>query len=470
MSTRLLLAAALCGGAFRAGAQPASPPTPPPASPAPPRVVTLENGFQVIVAENHSVPLSTAKVVVRTGAMTQELEEQGVPHLFEHMLFKGYRGIGGRPFVSETAELQAGYNGTTSEELVTYYLTLPSAGTARGIDLLAGLVREPRFEADDLRTERFVVLGEMQRDDSDPQDVLRRGIARALWGEAWPRKNTIGDQMSLLSATPKRLSDIYQQWYVPNNAALVVTGDVSADAVIDAARKQFGSWKARPDPFAAHPVPEPPPLAKSQALVLEGDVTAVTVQLQWQGPSVRDDAAGTYDADVLSDVLNDPESPFMQRLVDSGFFQSAHVGYQTLVHRGPISFVGTTTVEQLAAALTTLSGELAIMRGEEYFEPRALAAAAKRRRVAQSFEREEGVTLAHSLAYAWAVTGLPYQATYVDSLAARRPRDLTGFVSKYIVGRPFVVGVLTPPNTRPQVSAMIAQFMEFVTGTEEKQP
>jgi zinc protease len=464
MSRRLVLAA-LCGVALTVGAQPAMP-----AAPAAPRVFTLENGFQVIVAENHSVPLSTAKVVVRTGAMTQEPDDQGVPHLFEHMLFKGYRGAGGRPFVAESSELQAGYNGTTSEELVTYYLTLPSAGTARGIGLLADLVRDPHFEPDDLRTERFVVLGEMQRDDSDPQDVLRRSISRELWGDAWPRKNTIGEATALLGAAPKRLSEIYQLWYVPNNAALVVTGDVSADAVVEAARKAFGGWKARPDPFAAHAVPEPPPLAKSAAVVLEGDVGAVTVRLEWQGPSVRDDAAGTYDADVLSDVLNDPESSFMQRLVDSGQFQSARVGYETLVHRGPISFVGTTTVERLPAALTVLSGELAIMRGEDYFDPRALATAAKRRRVAQSFEREEGVTLAHSLAYAWAVTGLPYHATYVDSLATRRPADLTRFVSRYVVDKPFVIGVLTPPNTRAQVASMVAQFMEFVAPEERKTP
>ena len=471
MSRRFALAA-LCGVALPVGAQPAAPAAPvAPVAPVAPRVVTLENGFQVIVAENHSVPLSTAKVVVRTGAMTQEPEDQGVPHLFEHMLFKGYRGAGERSFVSEAAELQAGYNGTTSEELVTYYLTLPSAGTTRGVGLLAGLVREPRFEPDDLRTERFVVLGEMQRDDSDPQDVLRRSIARELWGDAWPRKNTIGEATALLGVAPKRLSEIYQQWYVPNNAALVVTGDVSADAVVEAARKAFGGWKSRPDPFAAHAVPEPPPLAKSAAVVLEGDVGAVTVRLEWQGPSVRDDAAGTYDADVLSDVLNDPESPFMQRLVDSGQFQSARVGYATLVHRGPISFVGTTTVERLPAALTILSGELAFMRGgDDYFDPRALATAAKRRRVAQSFEREEGVTLAHSLAYAWAVTGLPYQATYVDSLATRRPADLTRFVSRYVIDKPFVIGVLTPPNTRAQVASMVAQFLEFVAPEERKTP
>jgi zinc protease len=203
-------------------------------------------------------------------------------------------------------------------------------------------------------------------------------------------------------------------------------------------------------------------------VLLDGDASTVTVELQWQGPSVRASVSDTYDADVLSDVLNDPESGFMQRLVDGGAFQSARVGYETLVHGGPITFVGVTTPAQLATALTMLSGEFAMMRGDEYFDPRALAAAAKRRRVAQSFEREEGVTLAHSLAYAWAVTGLPYHASYADSLARRRPSDLTRFVSRYLVARPFVVGVLAPPGKRQQIAPMIEQFVEFMQPAPEE--
>jgi len=423
--------------------------------------VTLENGLQLFVVENHSIPLATAKLVVRTGAMAQPDDEQGVPHLFEHMLFKGYRGGGGRLFGHEAAALQAGYNGTTAEELVTYYVTLPSGGTESGIRLLANLVRDAQFRDEDLHTERFVVLGEMQRDNSEPQDLLRRTVAEELWGAGWPRKNTIGDATALLGVTPKRLSEIYGRYYVPNNAALVVTGDVSTRAVVDAARRHFGSWKRRPDPFAASPVAPMPPLDSSRGVVLTGDVGAVTVWMQWRGPSVRDDAGATYDADVLSDVVNDEESELTRRLVHEGPFQSAQLWYQTLVHTGPITFTGVTTVEQLPSALSALSAELFMMQADSYFEAPALATAAKRRRVAQSFEREDGVNLAHSLAYAWAVTSLPYHAGYADSLATRRPADLTRFVRRYLAGRPFVLGLLVPPGREQAAAAMVKQFIEF---------
>jgi hypothetical protein len=205
-----------------------------------------------------------------------------------------------------------------------------------------------------------------------------------------------------------------------------------------------------------------PPLDSTRAVVLVGDVGVVTVRVEWQGPSVRDDAGATYDADVLSDVVNDEQSEFTRRLVHEGPFQSARFSYRTLVHRGPITFTGTTTVEQLTEALAQLGTELLMMGTDDYFGPAALAVAAKRRRVARAFEREEGVTHAHALAHAWGVTGLPYHATYADSLAARRPADLTRFVGRYLTNRPFVVGLLAPPGRTQEVAARVGQFLDFM--------
>jgi hypothetical protein len=196
-------------------------------------------------------------------------------------------------------------------------------------------------------------------------------------------------------------------------------------------------------------------------VVLSGDVQAVTILAQWPGPSVGADAGATYDADVLADLLADEESGFQTRLVHGGAFQSAAFGYQTLQHTGPLTFYGTTTVEGLPAALTALLGELMLMRNVDYYAPRSLAAAAKRRRVQRSFEREEGVSLAHALSHAWAVTGLPYHATYADSLAARRPTDLTGFVDRYLTGKPFVIGLLVPPGRERELVPMMQQFLQM---------
>jgi zinc protease len=421
----------------------------------------LENGLDVIVMENHAVPIATAEIVFRGGASTQEPNDQGVPHLFEHMLFKGYGG-GLRSFSGQAAELHADYNGTTGNEAVTYYLTLPSRRVDNAIDLLAGLVRNPHFEGEDLRTERRVVFGEFNRDEANQLFLLNREVERRLWGAAFHRKNTIGEAIPMLQVTPQRLSDIYKQYYIPNNAALVVTGDVVADRVFEAARKRFGGWKAAPDPFTAHPIPPMPALAKTDVAILEGPVEHITLEIAWQGPSVRGDPAATYAADVLADLVNDEQSQFQRNLVDAGYFQSAGLSYSTLNYTGPIVFRGTTSMPQLANALTALEAELRMMSNPDYFTVEELEGAKKRRAVHSVLQLEQGAGLAHTVGYWWAVSGLDYYMGYVDNLSTRTPADLHTYVMKYITKQPFVVGILTTPTDGKQVEIFLKQFVELV--------
>ncbi len=426
---------------------------------------TLDNGMDVVVVENHAVPISTVEVVVKTGAMSQTPDDQGVPHLFEHMLFKGYRGSGGRPFLQEAAILHAGYNGTTSQEQVTYYLTLPSYRTDDAVRVLAELVRDPHFEKDDLNTERFVVLGEFRRNVSDPRFHLQNEVSQLLWDSQWPRKNTLGDQVALLAVTPEHLKTIFDRYYIPNNSALVVSGDVDPKKVFAAAADRFGSWKRAPDPYESFPVPPMPPLARSDAVVVTGDVNEITLEIQWQGPSVRSNTEDTYAADVFSAYVNDEQSKLQKRLVDSGIFHTASFGYQTLDHTGPISFYGTTSMDQLAAALTVLQAELMTMRADDYFDPELLNVVEKRRSVATAFELEESVGLAHTVGYWWSVAGLDYYMNYTDNLSKRTASDLSGFVTRYLGDKPFVIGVLAPEKEAPKVRAFLAQYLQMVSAS-----
>lgn len=424
---------------------------------------TLPNGLQVIVVENHSVPLATAEIVVRAGAMIQQPEDQGVPHLYEHMLFRGYRGARDASFRETSAELQAAYNGTTSDETVTYYLTLPSTNVGGAIDVLADLVRRPRFEKDELTRERFVVLGEYQRRMSEPAFSLARSVDQLLWGDAFVRKNPLGDETAVLTVTPEHLDEIFHRYYVPNNAALVVTGDVSAPAVFEMAHHAFAGWARRDDPFAKYPVAPIPPLATNRAVVVAGDVSTVTIEVAWQGPSVREHPEATYAADVLSDLLNDDRSGFQHRLVDSGLFQSLDVNYLTLAHTGPITIHGVTTLDQLPGALTGLQLELRLMSDTGYFSAADLAIAKKRRAVDTVLGLEQGLGLAQSVGYWWSVAGLDYYLGYVDNLSTRSLSDVRQYINDYIVGKPFVIGALAPEAETENVRKTLAQYLEFVS-------
>jgi zinc protease len=174
----------------------------------------------------------------------------------------------------------------------------------------------------------------------------------------------------------------------------------------------------------------------------------VTVQIQWQGPSVGQDPKSTYAADVFSDVLNDPQSQFQQKLVDSGLWQGVGVNYYTLNHTGPITISGQTSAEHLRSALTALYGEIAKFDTPGYFTSDELEAVKAHRAVSSAFDRERASGFAHTLGFWWSVASLEYYMGYVDYMAQQSLDDLRAYARRYIVGKPHIAGVLIPPDAR----------------------
>ncbi len=404
---------------------------------------TLDNGLQVLVVENHTVPLATVLVAVHTGAMTQDSGDQGLAHLYEHLLFRAYKGDPSA-FAQEATFLDAQFNGTTSEEVVTYYLILPSKNAMKAIALLAQLLQKPRFNNHDLQEELPVVLDELQRAESDPEQELEHLASQLLWGSSWSRKDVGGDRRTLKEIGLGRLKETYARYYVPNNAALLVTGDVTSGDVFAAAQQQFGPWRRAPDPFVEHPIPPTGQMTVSTSALLAQPVVHTTIMVKLRGPSVGLDTAATYAADALCDVLNERGSPFQHRLVDSGLFQSIHCQYQTLVHVGPISFRGETTPAKASAALTILLAELDQLVRLDGVTEEDLAIARQRRRVRAALALESSSTLAPALAFWWASGGVGYYESYSDRLNAQGLDDLRRFAQAHIVTRPRVIAVLAP--------------------------
>src|SRR6185437_4433979 len=129
--------------------------------------IVLPNGLEVIVIENHGVPLATVEIDVKNGAFTQTPEYEGLAHMYEHMFFKSNADYPEpEQFVQRAAELGAVFNGSTREEVVNYFITLPADSVAAGLSFLASAFRAPLFRPDELESERQVVLGEYDRQES----------------------------------------------------------------------------------------------------------------------------------------------------------------------------------------------------------------------------------------------------------------------------------------------------------------
>ncbi len=409
----------------------------------------LANGLEVIVVENHGVPLATVEVNVKNGSFTQPPEYEGLAHMYEHMIFRAnskYRDPG--EFLDRMSELGAVFNGTTQEERVNYYLTVPADKTGDAISLLSAALREPLFRQDELERERQVVIGEYDRNESSPFFALTQEMDRRLYPGNLSRKNTIGSRQIILTTTPEKMRTIQRKYYVPNNSVLIVAGDVNPATVFALAERELGSWPRGADPFVEDPIPPIPALTRSEGVIVESPVGAVTFLVQWQGPSVGKDPNATYAADVFSDVLNDPRSQFQETLVDSGLWQALGVNYYTLNHTGPITISGQTSPEQLRTAVAALYREIAKFNTPGYITLEELQAVKAHRAVTSAFDRERASGFAHTLGFWWSVASLEYYMGYVDYMAQQTLEDLRSYARRYILGKPHIAGVLIAPDAR----------------------
>lgn len=407
------------------------------------RRAILPNGLEVIVVENHGVPLATVEMDVRNGSFTQDSGYEGLSHLYEHMFFRADSAYPEPDaFEARASDLGAVFNGSTQEERVNYYLTLPSDNLDAGMRLLAAAVMKPLFRTDELDRERAVVIGEYDRDQSEPGFRFQRAMGHALWGAAWPRKDPLGRRASILQTTPDQMREIQHRYYVPNNSALIISGDVDPEHVFAAARAIFGNWERAADPFKAWPIPPIPPLRADTGVLDEEPISTALVMLQWQGPSASQDPSATYAADVFSDVLNQPNSRLQRKLVDSGLFESLGVNYYTLNHVGPITISGEVSPGRVREAITALEQEIQSFADSGYFSAADLEPVKRQRITGTMFGLERASGFAHQLGFWWAVTGLNYYLGYVDAMARETVPDLQRYARRYIVGKPHVRGVL----------------------------
>jgi len=217
----------------------------------------LENGLELFVLENHAVPLTRIQITFRCGSITQTPETAGLFHLYEHMLFKGntrYRSE--TEFSAAMTDLGvAEWNGGTSTEYVTYYFTVPSDKTEAGLEFWSYAMREPLFDPAELAIEQDVVSNEINGYLSDPDHVYSAAMDKALFN-AYPWRRDIGGNEAVVrSATVDTLRSIQANYYIPNNAALFVGGDVDPEAVYAMTRAWYGQWAAGTDPWKE---PAPP--------------------------------------------------------------------------------------------------------------------------------------------------------------------------------------------------------------------
>ncbi len=429
---------------------------------------TLANGMEIIVLPDPSVPIVTVELAVRNGSFTEPPELNGLSHLYEHMFFKpnqasllyqcesvlnsgrglsdlGKRmcakplslknSIGSVSYLDDSDQLSIS-NGTTREEVVNYYYTTTSAYAKTAMRQINDAIRYPNFDEEEFQQEIQVVIGEIDRNESNPFYYLNQAMTDKLFYKYPTRKNALGTRATVLSATTDKMRTIQSRYYTPDNSALVVTGDVNPEEIFKFAEQTFGSWeKRKTNVFKDFPLVEHPALTKSEGVIVEQPVQNVLVQIGWHGPSVGKDDAATYAADVFSYIISQPDSRFQRAMVDSGLTVSADLGYYTQRNVGPIQTTLVTSPEKAKDAVKAFYGELAQFDKADYFTDEELENAKTILESRDLFEREKLSDYAHTLGFWWSSTGIEYFRGYHKNLRAVSRQEITRYVKTYMQGK-----------------------------------
>ncbi len=451
---------------------------------------TLSNGLEVIVLPDASVPIVTVEIAVRNGSFTEPPELNGLSHLYEHMFFKPNEAVqvfkceqfqnypsllaqndcaahlrfkpdlGDVNYLGNIGQLGITYNGTTREEVVNYYFTTTSPYLSTAIRFINDAIRYPTFNEEEFEQEKKVVIGEIDRNESNPFFYLSRALNDKLFYKYPTRKNPLGTRETVLTATTAKMRLIQSRYYVPNNAALVVTGDVNPDEVFKLAEQNLGSWKRRPvDPFKEFPLVEHPPLTKSEGEIVQQPVQNVLINIGWQGPSIGKDDAATYAADVFSYILTQPDSKFQRALVDTGLVAGADLSYYTQRNVGPIQLSLITTPEKARAALKAAYEQIAQFDKPDYFTDQELENAKTLLESRDLFDREKPSEYSHTLSFWWSSTGIDYFRGYHKNLRATSRADLNRYVKTYIQDKPHVAIALISPDAQAKTELSEANLI-----------
>lgn len=399
----------------------------------------LDNGLEIIVLEDHSVPLVNVELAVRNGSFTEPPELNGLSHLFEHMFFKSNRASANQEdYLSQVGELGIAYNGATREEIVEYYFTATTPNFPVIMRFMRDSARYPLFDEGEFAREREVVIGELQRNESNPFFYIDQEMKQHLFYKYPSRKEPGGNQETVKHATTDIMRMIQKRYYVPNNSALVVTGDVQPEEVFKMAQELYGDWPRAEDPFVKFPLVEHPPLPQSYGNVITQPVQNVIIEIGWMGPSIGKDDASTYAADVFSYILTQPNSRFQRALVDTGLATGVGIGYYTQRNVGPITIAAQTTPDKARDLTKAIYNEIAHFNDKDYFTDEQLESSKALLEASDLYDREKVSEYTHTLSFWWSSTGVDYYRGYLNNLRRTSRADISRYVTTYIQGKPHV--------------------------------
>jgi zinc protease len=301
----------------------------------------LANGMRVIVKEDHRAPTAVHMVWYRAGAMDEKDGYSGVAHVLEHMMFKGTKKVKGGEFNRIVAEVGGRDNAFTSLDYTAYFQIVPKAALPKMMELEADRMANLRLTAEDFASELKVVMEERRmRTEDNPQALVYLALNATAFIANPYRRPVIGWKDDLEHMTWQDARDWYRTWYEPNNAFLLVVGDVDHEQVFREAARTYGRIKPHALPVRK-PQNEPKQIGIKRVTV-KAPAKLPYIAMAWKVPHLKnvEHDREPYALEVLAGVLDGNDAARLSRNLvrTQKVAQSAGAGYDGVV-RGESLFM-----------------------------------------------------------------------------------------------------------------------------------
>ncbi|NEV62792.1 M16 family metallopeptidase [Thiorhodococcus minor] len=421
---------------------------------------TLDNGLKILVKPNHRAPILTSQVWYKIGSSYEYGGITGVSHVLEHMMFKGTESLEPGEFSRIVAENGGEENAFTGRDFTAYYQNLAKDRLEVSFKLEADRMRHLALQEAEFLKELEVVKEERRmRTDDDPQSLTYERFNAAAFDASPYRNPVIGWASDLDQLKLADLKDWYRLWYAPNNAILVVAGDVEPDAVFALAEKYFGPLPA--EEIRAPKTRSEPEQRGEKRLRVQAPAKESYLLMGYKTPSVgdADEAWEPYALEILSSILDGGDSSRFARDLIRGkkIAASAGAGYSVfqrlpglfLFEAVPAKGHNVEDVEQaIRAEIARVQSEP--VSQDELERVRNQVVAAKVYEKDSLFYQAMILGRLETIGLDWELS-----ETYVDALAAVTPEQIQAVAQKYLRPERLTVAVLDPQpiDQEQQVSA-----------------
>ena len=417
---------------------------------------TLENGLSVYLKEIHTSPLISHWVWYRVGSRNEVPGKTGISHWVEHMQFKGTPRFPAGVLDRAISRDGGMWNAFTNTDWTAYFEAMPSDKIDMALELEADRMKNSLFEADEVESERTVIISELEGSENEPVYRLGTAVQMAAFDRHPYRYEVIGEKQDLLSITRDDLYDHYSNNYSPDNALLCAAGDFDSREMLEKIRALYAP--IAPAHRKAAPVEAEEPLAGERRVEISGTGGTTYLQLAYRAPAASSD--DFFSLTVLDSLLTGPSSLNMfggggisnrtsrlyQALVDRDFAVAVNGSLQATID--PYLYTVLVVVHpdrKVEDVLAETDAQIAKVL-DQRVNPDEIARAIKQAKALFAYGTESITNQAFWLGYAEMFARYDWFLHYIDSLEKADPERVLQTARQYLDPARRVVGIYRPVN------------------------